>query len=456
VKLSTIAYRFRPTALVTVVVALALAGCTASSSPSSSTAVIQPLQAAVGVKHETFVDPSRATPASGSVPGHPGRVLQTTIYYPAKGTARAAAVVDAQPDTRAAPYPLIVFAHGFGSSLNEYQALLVRWAVAGYVVAVPLFPLTRSDAPGGPDLADFANQPADLGFLITQVVQESSRSGGLLTGLVDPRHIGAAGHSLGGVTTLGLVANTCCRDARVAAAIVISGDPISFPTGTVDLASAPPLLLVHGNADPVVPYVSSIDAFNSAHPPKGLLTVVGGGHDSPVVPTGRAFPSVVRTTIGFFNHYLKGENNGDADLATDVTKGATTLTFVSDPEQDVHLSAPPTPSRHRRATVTPTQHLANGTTLHVTWSGFSPGVAINILQCSTSPPTQASDCDLHTAKLGQPDPRGSGSLRFTVHTGAVGSGICSAGLSKDCVVVVNEGGSLAATSSVISPVSFGP
>jgi predicted dienelactone hydrolase len=195
-KPSTTVHRFRPAGLISIVAAVALTGCAASSSPSASTLTIPSPQAAVGAKHETFVDPSRATPASGSVPGHPGRVLQTTIYYPANGTPQAAPVLDAQPDRGAAPYPLIVFAHGFGSSLSEYQALLIRWAAAGYVVAAPLFPLTRSDAQGGPDLEDFAHQPADLGFLITQVVQESDRAGGVLTGLVDSSHIGAAGHSL--------------------------------------------------------------------------------------------------------------------------------------------------------------------------------------------------------------------------------------------------------------------
>ena len=87
----------------------------------------------------TFVDPHRSTGVNGSVPGHAGRTLVTTIMYPAQGTAAGRVTVNAAPDHTDGPYPLIVFAHGFGSSGVEYRGLLERWAAAGYVVAAPLF-----------------------------------------------------------------------------------------------------------------------------------------------------------------------------------------------------------------------------------------------------------------------------------------------------------------------------
>jgi dienelactone hydrolase len=381
--------------------------------------------------------------------------LQTSVFYPAQARAGTVPLNGAPPDRKSAPYPLIVFAHGFGSNVTAYQALLVRWAEAGYVVAAPLFPLTGDGATGGPDLADFANEPADLSFVITQVLQESAHSGGLLSGLVNPHRIGAAGHSLGGVTILDLVANTCCRDARVTAGVVMSGDPISFPTGVVDFRSAPPLLLVHGDADQVVPYVSSIDAFNSAMAPKGLLTIEGGDHGSPVRQSGKAFASVVLTTVGFFDRYLKDQSGGVADLASDVRRGVTTLTFVYRSGQNIHLAAPRSITRYRQATLSPSRDLVDGQNLQVTWKGFAPGVSLNVLECSKSPPTAAGDCDLQTAKLLQADPNGFGTLPFQIHTGTVGSGMCSAS-HAGCVVVVNEGGSMAASSSVIIPVSFTP
>ncbi len=420
---------------------------------------------AVGYETQTFTDTSRPTQANGAAPALPSRTLQTFIFYPATGPAPRAGVggagirLGAVADRSAGPFPLIVFAHGFGTdpTLSEYSSLLEQWAAAGYVVAAPLFPLTRGDAPGGPDLADFANQPADMGFVANQVVALLGTSGNPLSGLVNPKEIGAAGHSLGGVTTLGAVANTCCRISLFKAAVVMSGDPITFPTGSVNYAQAPPLLLVHGNADQAVPYVSSIDAFNGASAPKGLLTVVGGNHDSPVTPTERAFSSVVRSTIDFFDRYLKGENAAALRLtsASDATHPAAKLVFVAKPGAKVTLPVPKVVARTLRATVTPTTGLTDGQKLTVSWEGFAPGLAINILQCSVPHPAQASDCNLQTATLLHADPQGAGSLPFVVHTGLAGTGTCDAS-HPQCVVVINQGGSLSPAATVATPITFAP
>jgi dienelactone hydrolase len=457
------------------------ATATAATASSGSLAVGTPIRVtgaggeshfAVGFHVETLVDPGRSTPTNGTAAGHPGRTLETFILYPASSPSPKAGVggtavrLDAAPQRSAGTFPLIVFAHGFGTdpNLSEYSALLEQWAAAGYVVAAPLFPLTRADAPGSPDLADYVNQPGDMAFVANQVVAQSQADTGILSGLVNTGEIGAAGHSLGGVTTLGLVANSCCRDTQIKAAVVISGDPIKFPTGAVNYRTAPPLLLVHGNADQAVPYVSSIDAFNGASAPKGLLTVEGGNHDSPVTPTDTAFPSVVRTTIDFFDRYLKGEKPAAGRLVTTGGSGsqpadsqakATKLIFVATPGTKATLPVPKTVKRTLKAMVTPTQGLADGQSVTISWEGFAPGVAVNILQCSVSPPTMASDCNLNTAAVLHPDPQGSGSFQFVVHTGPSGTGTCDA-THAGCVVVINQGGSLSPAAIVTTPISFAP
>src|SRR6202020_2802854 len=96
-----------------------------------------------------------------------------------------------------APHPLIVFAHGLGASPQDYQQLLTAWAAAGYVVAAPLFPLSSSETPGGPDGGDIGNQPGDMSFVIGQMLEASSSPSGPLSGLIDSDEIGAAGHSNG-------------------------------------------------------------------------------------------------------------------------------------------------------------------------------------------------------------------------------------------------------------------
>jgi dienelactone hydrolase len=426
-----------------------LAAC--SSGPATPTSF------AVGAFTQTF---SRTGPAAPSGIGRASdvvaRALPTTIFYPATGRSGGGLVSGARPDTAFGPYPLIVFAPGFGTTpdLSPYPALLARWASAGYVVAAPVFPFTSSNSPGGPNLGDFANQPADLRAVIDGVLADSRSHGTPVAGMVDPHHIAAAGHSLGGVTVLGLVADTCCRDRRVAAAVVMSGDAIAFPTGRRDLGSAPPLLFVHGNADPTVPYVSSVDAFNAARGPKGLLTVLGGDHGAPVDPTGRAFSSVAATTTDFFDGYLKHDGAALARLAADARPLVTTLAFTAVEGSTLRVARPRVPVTRLHATVTPTSGLSDGQAVTVSWSGYAPGQSVNVLECSHNPPSAAGDCDLTGAVLLHPDPTGSGTVSLVVHTGAVGSsgGTCDA--THSCVIAVNQGGSTDAASTVTVGVTF--
>ncbi len=436
--------------MVTAVGAL-VSGCSSATTPGPTSH--RSADRAIGITMQTLVDPSRSTPANGSVAGHAGRTLVTTVLYPTAGAATARPVPGAAADRAHGPYPLIVFAHGFGSDVTSYLPLLQRWAEAGFVVAAPLFPLTNARTAGGPDLSDYVNQPGDMSFVVTQMLDQSAAATGPLAGLIDPSEVGAAGHSLGGVTTLGLVANTCCRDDRIKAAAVMSGDPITFPTGTVDNAAAPPILLVHGSADQAVPYVSSLDVFNGASAPKGLLTIIGGDHGSPVNPAGRAFASVVRATTDFFDRYLRGQTAAAGRLRHDAQSGVTTLTFVARRGRVVLLPVPTTTVGHLAATVVPSRGLADGQTVTVSWHGYVAGQTVNVLECSTSPPTQAGDCDLHTGDLLHPDPTGTGTVSFTVTTGAVGSGTCDA-THPGCVIVINQGGSLVPSASVIVPIAF--
>jgi len=381
-------------------------------------------------------------------------MLLTTVFYPAQSVPLGQAASGAVPDRSDGPYPLVVFAPGFGSTPQFYDALLESWASAGYVVAAPQFPLTSIGTPGGADLADYVNQPADMSFVISQALRASSQSRGTLAGLVDSARIGAAGHSLGGVTTLGLVANTCCRDSRVKAAIVMSGDAISFPSSQPDFASAPPILLVHGNADPTVPYSSSVYAFNEARPPKGLLTVEGGGHGSTALP-GTAFATVVRVTTDFWDRYLKGYGPALPSMETDARSSHTRLVFAPSTKDHVRLPTPPTTPTDLRATVTPSTRLSDGQSVTVAWEGYQPGVSVDVVECSKNPPAGANDCDLSRAALFEPDPQGVGSVPFVVHTGTIGSGMCDSSHSG-CVIVVDQGGSSVSAASVTVPISFAP
>ena len=87
------------------------------------------------------------------------------------------------PTRGQAPYPLVVFGHGFALTPHVYARLLDTWARSGYVVAAPVFPVENPNAPGGPDERDLVNQPGDMSFVVSQLTAPTSP----LHGIVDPK-----------------------------------------------------------------------------------------------------------------------------------------------------------------------------------------------------------------------------------------------------------------------------
>lgn len=439
-----------------VALALAVATLGLGGGVAAARAQADPVPAyAVGVVHRTFVDPARRTAANGDAPGSPQRSLDTTIFYPATATpspspATEPATDDAPPAD--GPFPLLVFAHGFGASAGVYEGILKSWAAAGYVVAAPDFPLSTTSAPGGPNAGDVINQPGDVSFAITAVVDRSKGDDDVLAGLVDPKRVGVAGHSLGGITTLGVAAHTCCQDDRIKGAVVLSGDPLKFPKGRFDYAQAPPLLLVHGTEDSAVDYGAGIDVFNAARGPKGLVTIEGGDHGSPISVAGPAFPSVVGATTAFFDSYVKGDRAARAGITAAAEPGVTEIRFVTKPGARATITTTPKEQRDLHATVTPRKNLRNGQAVLVKWSGYTPGKSINIVQCSSHVNGDSAACDLQTGYILQPDPTGEGSIELPIVVGPVGTGVCDA--QHECDVVVNDGGSLDPDASVRITIRF--
>jgi predicted esterase len=411
---------------------------------------------AVGIATETYVDTHRPTAAWGSSPVQPTRTLVTTILYPARGSPSSdPPLAGASPDRGGAPYPLIVFAHGLGADPKLYISLLTRWAAAGFVVAAPLFPLSSNETPGGPDGGDVINQPGDMSFVITSVLATSAQPGGLLSGMIDPQAIGAAGHSNGAITTLGLVANTCCRDHRVKAAVVMAGTTEAFPGGHYVLAQAPPLLLVHGTADALVPYSGAVAVFNSARGPKGLLSIKGGDHGAAAGLTASSAATVQRTTTDFFDAYLRGDHAARAVLTMAGRSAVTTVRFDTTPGSRTTITTLPPPRLHLRASLTPTANLTEGETVTVTWTGYTAGKVVNILECNASDLhlNSSAACSFAHADILTPDPTGRGTVKLVIVEGPVGNGTCDAA-HRGCFVVVNNASSTAPDASVKIPISF--
>lgn len=264
----------------------------AFAAPASSA----PVKKSVAVKQITLtlVDDSRPTPANGTYAGAPDRTLETVVSLP-KGTSKKH------------PLPLVVFATGIGGTATNYADLYDHWVRAGYIVAAPTFPLSSENAPGGTSAADLSNQPADLSFVLDEVLRLNDEKGSKLFGLVDPDRIAIVGKSLGAITVLSLIFVPANHDDRFTAVIALTGlTGVDSDFDAYDI----PLLLVHGDADETVPYRGSQDAYARAQSPKFFVTIAGATHSSAF--HGADDPSsvaVALTVQDFLDAYLKDKTS---------------------------------------------------------------------------------------------------------------------------------------------------
>ena len=240
-----------------------------------------------GIESQTIVlqDPGRPTPARGTVPGHPGRVLTTIIRRPA-----------ALPG----PLPLIVFGHGWNVNPTTYETLLDAWAAAGYVVAAPTFPDSANTLPGRP-VSNYPEQARDISFVITSLL-----AGG--AGPIDPTRIAVAGHSDGGTDIALLALNPAFGDPRIRAYLCLSGE---IPGGVPGPWGAPvsgALLVAVGTHDQYGLQGRATQVFATAGvAAKALLTVIGGDHEG-IFDGPTAVAAAVRAeTVRFLNAALQSQ-----------------------------------------------------------------------------------------------------------------------------------------------------
>lgn len=423
---------------------------TAASAPDAATdaADATPTAYGIGRIETTFTDPGRPTPASRDEPATETRVLDTVVWYPTTGDPGGAAV----PDAAAAPgpFPLIIFAHGLGGDPENIQAVGDDWVRAGFVVAAPRFPLSRSDHPGGPDAGDVQNQTGDISFLITTLTDPATTP--LPAGVVDGEHVGVAGHSNGAITTLGVTAHTCCHDDRIDAAIEMAGTPSPFSGGEYDYAQAPPLLIVHGSADPLVNHANAVQVFNSLRGPKGVLTIEGGDHGGYLGDAGVGHADVVAVTTTFWRAYLAGDAAAVATLAGAETSPESELVMATEAGSTDTIEAEAVVT-DRQASAEPTTGLTDGQIVTVTWSGFLPDGTINVVQCSQGGTQGSAACDLTTGTLLLPDPAGAGTIDVPIVAGPVGNGQCGPG-TTDCVILVNDSGLPDPDATILIPLTF--
>ncbi|MEV4617796.1 chlorophyllase [Asanoa sp. NPDC049573] len=216
-----------------------------------------------------------------------GRKLATTVYYP-DGAGRS---------------PVVLFSHGLGGLPADYAPLLRRWAAAGFVVAAPAYPHTSGGA-SDYDVLDVVNQPADASFVIGKVLALDGRRGDAFFEHLATDRVAAAGHSAGGITTVGMF--TLARDPRLDAGIVLSGNALGAGTGF--RGAAAPMLFVHGERDETISYASGKAAYKAVPWPKAMLSFPKGDHGATLLrDDGASFEVLADATTEFLRYALYGD-----------------------------------------------------------------------------------------------------------------------------------------------------
>ncbi|GAB4004655.1 hypothetical protein GCM10029992_50310 [Glycomyces albus] len=217
---------------------------------------------------QALADPAPANPFRVGVRRYDwwrgSRQLTTYVYYPATGSPEEPCH---QRAGRRRRLPRLQLHARLGQQPAGLEFFIRPLAAAGFIVPAPHF-----DFGGAGDV--YSGEPSrDVSEILTQTL--NLNSSGPLAGHIDTDiGVGVSGHSLGGMTTHGLL--TAWPDSRIVSAnpqsCVDMGDPSSSITAKV--------VFVHGDNDDLTGYDSARQAYSEITWPKAFLTFLGGSHTS--------------------------------------------------------------------------------------------------------------------------------------------------------------------------------
>lgn len=200
-----------------------------------------------------------------------------------------------QPPGRG-PHSIVLLLHGADGLPGRglpYRELASRLAAQGYLTFLPHY-FDATDGAMRPNPLD----PVKFAAWITTI----SEAIGHALRQPDARddRVALVGFSLGGYLSVAVAS----QDARVAAVVECCGGvPGSFVRS---VETMPPLLILHGGADPVVPV-------SEAHKLQRLLEQHGRPHDVWIYPgcghqlTGADLEDALRRTLSFLQQHLNGD-----------------------------------------------------------------------------------------------------------------------------------------------------
>jgi predicted dienelactone hydrolase len=279
--------------------------------------VTEPGPHAVSFQAVTFTKTSVTT-------GEP-RQLDTTIWYPTRSDPPAQGP---SPVLRGR-WPLIVFSHGSCGFPGQSSFLLQGLASWGFIVAAPPHPgnTTVDDDCFDPAaiLDSFENRPADVTFVIDQLLAAAGERGSPFFRRLKRRRIGVTGHSFGGQTTLRVAA----ADARVRGAVALA------PAAENLSARIPvPTMVLGAELDSLTPFETDSRAgYALLDGPRFLVELERTGHcafaatclpgfcgtgcEPGTLTTDEANALTLRYTISFFLRYVAGKRRFGRALLPD-------------------------------------------------------------------------------------------------------------------------------------------
>jgi predicted dienelactone hydrolase len=229
--------------------------------------------------------------------------------------------------------PLVVFSHGdLGCGLQSI-AFTEELARHGYVVAAPdhadalLCRIAGTPRPVGqrppqPSLfkpetwsdATFRDRRNDIEATIDGLLADKE-----FQQVIDPQNIGAAGHSLGGYTVVGMAGGwPTWTDSRIRAVLALSPYVLPFQVSKTLASIHVPLMYQGGTLDiGITPFLKGpAGAFHAANPPAYFVELKNAGHFAWVncgdahttascLATKDNFRLIDEYGIGFFDSYLK-------------------------------------------------------------------------------------------------------------------------------------------------------
>jgi len=199
-------------------------------------------------------------------------------------------------------FPLLVFVHGAGAPPELYRPLLEDLADDGNVVVAPAMPGSVDQSSLQAALS-LPFQPGRIRAVIDAVTTGDQR-----IRVVDGGRVAVLGHDLGAMAALATGFNTCCQDTRIDSVVSIAGRLGAFPG--IFGAGNVPVLLVHGDADQIVPISGSAEALQQVGTSAYLLTVLGGDHVDYLGRRSNRYPTVLAAVEAFLEATVGGDPRG--------------------------------------------------------------------------------------------------------------------------------------------------